>query len=234
MFGNYEIEDKFLIRENTLEIRILKIAKRIFKYYRKCRNTEEFKRIVAEKINLGIYPLPPLNQKYFTTNTLYLKLRSAIALPPKERIIVYFKAPVDVGVALYKNNIFTILDKIPLIKEKYAIYGSIENGQICRFYTTDVYYKEPQVLLGEALVEAEINNLSNDFIEISKIIMPVAGVNMFYRGKESHYGLFKIVIESLSSISIKYVKEAKIPYFHQSPITVGQFKEHFRLEWGVS
>ena len=234
MFGKYEVRNKLLIKKDMLEINISRIAENVFKYYRKYGDNRLSKKIVVKEVNLGIYPLPPLNQKYFISNTIYLRLKSTVTLSPKEKATVYFKAPIDIGVVLYKDNVNTIIDRVTLTREKYAIYGPVENGLICRFYITDVYHEEPEITMGEAVVKVEIDNVSNYFIELSKIVIPVAGINIFYKGERAHYGLFRVNIESPDSISIRYVKEIEIPGFYRTPITVGQFKEHLKMEWGVS
>ncbi len=233
MFGEYKLSGELFIEKHGLKISVKETTKGIFKYYRCFQNISTIKTVVSENPYLGIYPLPPIGLRPFTVEHVYLKLRSPITLSPNKKTEIYFKAPANIGVTVLENEKHIIIDNISLVKEKYALYGPIESGVLCRFYVTDAYNKEPLITLSEAVVKAKVINESNNFIEISKLIIPVSGAKLFYSSEQVYYGLVEVIIEAENEIIIKHLNEPIVSNISQAPITIGQPKEYLKMEWGI-
>ncbi len=70
-----------------------------------------------------------------------------LVIPPKDAIAGFVEAPpVEVDVKIGDLTI----DHFILGREKYALYGAIEAGVICRYHVSPFYTEEPEAIGGVA------------------------------------------------------------------------------------
>lgn len=71
---------------------------------------------------------------------LMIKFRDPLVIPPKDAVAGFVEAPIEVDVKIGDLTI----DHFILGKEKYALYGAIEAGVICRYQVSPFYTEEPE------------------------------------------------------------------------------------------
>ena len=121
MFGSYEIPVS--IQKEGLSLKIEK-GDGTLNYRREFGDESVDKLILAEKGELIINPVEPLNKPKKITPYLLLEFDKSLVVEPKASKDIFLTFPIEVGVFINGGRNFEILDVFSMTRQKYTLYGS--------------------------------------------------------------------------------------------------------------
>jgi hypothetical protein len=169
---------------NSEELKInISEAKEAYIYRRECNN-EKVERLISSKSSRVIVaPVEPVNKPAEVTNYLEIDFSRSVFIEPQGRNKVFLKFPIEICVFLSDNKKISVLDVFTLTKPKYTLYGTPRTGIICRWYKSDVYTSIPEIdPLREGVIELEIKNELNEWVEVAKIVFDAYDMKIYYNG----------------------------------------------------
>ncbi|MFQ6051342.1 MAG: DUF432 domain-containing protein [Candidatus Hydrothermarchaeota archaeon] len=197
VYGEYELESRELELNDQI-IRVEKVGEGSFTYRRIYLEEEQKKVLVdSHEGRIGIYPIPPVFIPQRISDHVELVFDSSILLGPNESRDVFFFMPIEIGIFLIEKNSLSLIDSFNFEKVKYALYGPAENGIICRYYKTSPSYKKPEAdPFKYAIVSLKANNKTNNWISISRLVLPALDLVFYY--SENSVFLGKSTMEIVS------------------------------------
>ncbi len=174
MFGEHELKTQFI-----------KIADKKIHLVERPGDTVLYRRddvrVLIKKGNGGLWVLPAPAEGY-GVDFLMIKLTEKMAIPPKERVTGYLSAPIDISVRSGNAEI----DRFVVGREKYALYGRITSGVITRYHASEFH---PEVPEATGVVKLVINNPTEKWKLVERVVIPIKGSTMFYSKERAYYPL---------------------------------------------
>jgi len=157
--------------------------------------------IFGKKIQFDLFPVAPSG----ISSYLYLKLKTPILIQPGNKIKFRITAPYDIEVRALKKGKWISIERIVTQNEKYALYGPIESGVLCRYFESDIGERE-----NTAILDLSIENQTKEWQEINKIVFPI-NFDLSY-DKKVHYPPFDLTLTSTGLViskkdTLKGIKE---------------------------
>jgi hypothetical protein len=110
-----------------------------------------------------------------------VELTRTLLLPPKGSKTIFLKFPVEIGVILTKGNSNRIIDVFTEIYPKYALYGDLKEGILCRYFGSDVHVKPPKADSSmEGIAKVVIKNNTVAWREVSKLVFNGRMMKLYY------------------------------------------------------
>lgn len=232
VFGEYALDD-VKIEEDDLTISVEKNEN--FYIYRRIAKGDSLVKDIAGSGKLIINPVEPVNLPKSLTHLLEIELENSLVIEPRSKFTVYLKIPIDIGVFLNRKSlrildVFTLNDYL-----KYTLYGTPRRGVICRHYVSDVYSKIPNTdAFKEGILELEINNSSDDWIEMKRVVLDVYGMKLYYEGP-------KVITKGIVNISRGIVETQFVDGMYGMSKAIEVYvakglqilKKTFVMEWGL-
>jgi len=192
MFGYRPLfPEKFLIENQEIEIEEMD---GLLKYIR--GNTAKL--IKKSSYSLRIVPSPAVG---YGVHYLTINFKEPVVVPPKDTFKGYVESPCNIELKLGEME----LDLIKLGKEKYTIHGTVDIGDISRYYLSEVYTKEPDSLCVTKFV---LSNGSNDWKTFEKLVFPIWETIMYYSEDKAYY---PTIINLTKNGTIELLNTAKAP-----------------------
>ncbi len=178
MYGTYSPPLK--IKTKKLSINFSKKGEG-WEYKRSLSGEEKRVSTFFSKGKIIINPVEPVNVPKEISSHLLIELEKEVVLAPKERIKLYLKFPIEIGVLLSTGKNYRVLDVFTFTKPKYTLYGSIKNGIICKYWKSDISTKIPKVnALEEGVIEVDITNKSGEWVNIVNLVFQAHGMKIYY------------------------------------------------------
>ncbi|KAA0008279.1 MAG: DUF432 domain-containing protein [Thermoplasmata archaeon] len=234
MFGKYELNEE--IREEDIEIKIGGRGK-IKRYYRKAGNEEIEKIVSAESGNLYVVPVEPVNlPKLGVAEHLMIELEKPYIIEPYIEDTFYLKFPIEIGVFLVDKRDVERIDIFTMAKQKYILYGSPEQGIICRWWKSNIYNDKPEVnKTQEGIIRIDIKNSYREWVEVKKLVFRAFDMKIFYNDyayMHAHINLLKKTMAETAFNSRKPKNmNASIDIYEAKGIK--KFEKKFVMEWGL-
>ena len=181
MFGEHELKTQF-IKIADKKIHLLEEKGGIIRYRRE--NVEKLIKNSGEK--LKVLPSPALG---YGVRLLMVKFKEPVVIPPQDSITGFVEAPVEIDV---KVGDLTI-DHFIVGKEKYALYGTLEAGVICRYHVSSFYTEEPESIGVAKLI---VSNPSPEWKSLERVVIPIRGTSMYYESTKAYYPLLVVTIKN--------------------------------------
>ncbi|HII61087.1 TPA: DUF432 domain-containing protein [Pyrococcus horikoshii] len=172
----------------------------------------------VERVIVGDYlQILPAPARGYGVKLMMVKLKRPIALAPGKSIEGFIQVPVEVSVKVGDSEI----DRFGIGREKYALYGTLENGVIVR-YCTGYIGNEPN---GLGNLKVKIVNKGEDWGFIDRIVFPMLDL-MYYSKDKAFYPLIRVEIQE--DINVINTGEAPLPNL----VSTGEEKSlRFRMRW---
>jgi len=227
----------FKIKKEGIYISVEK-EKENFIYKRETKTEKIEKMLLTSNGKVLINPVEPLNKPKEITPYLLIELEKPVIIEPKSVKRVFINFPVEIGVFIYLQKEFEVLDILSLVNQKFTLYGSVKDGVICRYWKSKVYSSLPlRDPLKEGVMELTIRNSMSSWIEVSIAVFDAYGMKIYYNnrlvsmkakmhilGKELAETEFKpSPLEKGMSKSLELYTVRKIPVI----------KKKFIMEWGI-
>lgn len=178
MFGSYEIPVSIQKEELSL---MLEKGDGILNYRREFGDERVDKLILAEKGELIINPVEPLNKPKKITPYLLVEFDKSLVVEPKTSKNIFLTFPIEVGVFINGGRSLEILDVFSMTRQKYTLYGSPRGGYICKWWETKPYASIPMVMRNqEGIMSLNIMNETNNWTTITKAVLNAYGMKIYY------------------------------------------------------
>ncbi|WP_459202154.1 DUF432 domain-containing protein [Methanococcus sp. CF] len=192
MFGYRQlIPENFQIENNDIKI---EEQDSLLKYTRAGTS----KLIKKTSYSLKIVPSPAIG---YGVHYLTIDFKEPVVVPPKDSFKGYVESPCDIELKLGDMN----LDLIKLGKEKYTIYGTVDIGDISRYYSSRVYTDEPDSLCVTRFI---LSNGSNYWKTFEKLVFPIWETIMYYSEDKAYY---PTIINLTKNGTIELLNTSKSP-----------------------
>ncbi|GEM_PF-531159 len=240
MFGDYTIEQKLDKRYGDEKLLMFKTGSNMYGYQRFHKEQLTVEKVIAsdKTLKLGIFPVAPIYTPEKVGDYVMLKLITPLVLDPQSKIAAYLTMPIEIGVVRSDVNEVSVIDVFSVGLQYYAIYGTPENGLLCRYHLTRITSEMPKTAIHqEATVKVHFVNHTRKVVTINRIVFPVVGASFHVKGAEAYYSdLDMVVNERLSStiagVRLSSVKSgANSEWILSEALLKQQFK--FIMEWGL-
>lgn len=153
---------------------------------------------VSDSLHLCIYPVvavyTPQPANY--AKHLLLKFKDPLVMDTKSSLECYIKMPVEVGIFEMYDGRATMIDVFATKLIKYALYGMPDNGVICRYRESTVYFKMPKAEpLAEAVAHVRLHNYLDRVVTVNMLVIPIEGIDLYYYGSEAMLDTVNAVIK---------------------------------------
>jgi hypothetical protein len=213
MFGEHELKTQF-IKIADKKIHLLEDKGGILRYRR-----EDFEAIIKNNgEKLRVLPSPALG---YGVRLLMIKFREPLVIPPQDSITGFVEAPVEVDV---KVGDLTV-DHFIVGKEKYALYGAIEAGVICRYQVSSFYTEEPNSIGVAKLI---VSNPSSEWKSLERVVVPIKGTSMYYESAKAYYPFLVVTIKNHNP---EVNNTGKPPKEGLDAVGKGLSLPNFRMRW---
>ncbi|MDK2784097.1 MAG: uncharacterized protein PWQ32_1686 [Thermococcaceae archaeon] len=181
MFGEYELKTQF-IKVGDKKIHLLEEKEGVIRYRRD--DVEKLIKNNGEK--LKVLPSPALG---YGVRLLMVRFREPVVIPPRDSIMGFVEAPVEIDVKVGDLSV----DHFIVGKEKYALYGTLEAGVVCRYHVSSFYTKEPDAM---GIAKLIISNPSPEWKSLERIVVPIRGTSMYYESRKAYYPLVVVTLKN--------------------------------------
>ncbi len=170
-------------------------------YHREYEENIIDKTIFSKEKDIIINPIEPLNTPKALTSALLIEMDKPLVLEPKNKKKVYLTYPLEIGVFVKGKKHYKDIDIFTLVKNKYTLYGDVKTGTICKYWKSELHTSEPSPdPLHEGVLELQLYNFAEEWIEVTKSVFNAYGMVMFYDDElVSMKGQMKIVGEEKSA-----------------------------------
>jgi len=153
-------------------------------YERRLDGKSVKKRILAKPgKHLIINPVEPTNTPAPISNHLLIELDCPVILPPRSSRVLFLTFPVEIGVFIKSKNKNQLVDVFAFSPNKFTLYGNedISVSLVCKYWRSMVYLSIPTVSpLAEGVMELTINNTSDCWNEVTKVVFNSYHMALFY------------------------------------------------------
>jgi hypothetical protein len=191
-YGEYKIESTWEsdLYGNILKVRHTDYARYTYERYGSDGNVIVSKIIdsIVDNITLCIYPLVPIYtpEKADYAKHVMIKLKEPIVVNIRSTVEFYLKMPVEVGVFYKYDGKSMMIDAFALRLLKYALYGTSDNGLICRYYESSAYFTMPRIEpFKECIVHIRLSNYLDKPATVNMLVIPVDGIDLWYDGTDA-------------------------------------------------
>jgi len=239
-FGEYAVEQKLDKRFADEKLLVFKTGPNMYGYQRFHKDQLMVEKVVAaDKIlKLGIFPIAPIHTPEKVADYVMLKLITPLVLDPQSKITAYLTMPIEIGVVRSDATEVNTIDVFSVGLQYYAIYGTPENGLLCRYHLTRIASEMPKAAIHqEATVKVHFLNHTHKVVTINRIVFPVVGANFHVRGAEAYYNDLDMVVSERLSSTIAGVRFSSVKsgagneWMLSEALLKQQFK--FIMEWGL-
>lgn len=183
MFGEHELKTQF-IKVGDRKIHLLEESESLIRYRR-----DEVERIIKNNgEKLKVFPAPAIG---YGVKLLMVKFNEPLVVPPHDSLTGFIEAPIEIDVKVGELSV----DHFIVGKEKYALYGSLEAGVICRYHVSSFYTKEPSAIGVAKLI---VSNPSPEWKSLERVVIPIRGTSMYYETTKAYYPLLVVTIKDHS------------------------------------
>ncbi|HII67925.1 MAG TPA: DUF432 domain-containing protein [Thermococcaceae archaeon] len=181
MFGEHELKTQF-IKIGDRKIHLLEESESLVRY----RRDEVEKIIKSNGEKLKVLPAPATG---YGVRLLMVKFKEPLIVPSHDSLAGFIEAPIEIDVKVGGLSV----DHFIVGREKYALYGALEAGVICRYHVSPFYLKEPDSI-GEA--KLIVSNPSPEWKSLERVIIPIWKTSMYYEGTKVYYPLLIVTMKN--------------------------------------
>jgi hypothetical protein len=139
------------------------------------------KLILAEKGELIINPVEPLNKPKKITPYLLVEFDKSLVVEPKTSKDIFLTFPIELGVFINGGRSLEILDVFSMTRQKFTLYGSPRGGYICKWWETKTYASIPKAMSNqEGIMSLNVMNETNNWTTITKAVFNAYGMKIYY------------------------------------------------------
>ncbi|MDK2833181.1 MAG: uncharacterized protein PWR29_1381 [Methanolobus sp.] len=154
-------------------------------YRRTCNYQTVEKTLLNTHGEFLINPIEPVNLPKPITSSLLIDFEHPVVIGPGTKQKIYLTFPVETGIFIVgRNGDHELVDMLTLSNIKYTLYGTPNNGVVCRYWKSKAFtsYPHPDTRY-EGDIELDIINDTTHWMEVTKAVFNAYGMKIYY-GKE--------------------------------------------------
>ncbi|WP_457548937.1 DUF432 domain-containing protein [Archaeoglobus sp.] len=232
MYGEYALGELKL--ENDDFYLSIERNGEFYVYKRVCKG-DTVTKMIAGSGKIVLNPVEPVNLPKNITSLIEIEFKEKIVVGPRSRLTIYITFPIEIGVFVV-NKSLNVLDVFTLNSLKYTLYGTPGRGVICRYWLSDIYSSLPKLdSLREGIIELEISNSSDNWVEVGKIVLNVYSMKIYYNDS-------KVISKAVMNVTSRGVAETQFldgNYNLKKAVEIYVAKKlqvlrkSFVMEWGL-
>ena len=133
---------------------------------------------VGKDVKVNVRPVLPRNVPRELSESLYIKFNKSILV--EDPLSIWIEAPYELLVEVGGSPVATLSP----FKVKYILFGDVVEGEICRYYESNIYYSKPDLGWKAAYVKILIRNLDSPlsflYIPLDKVDIHEEDGELFY------------------------------------------------------
>ncbi len=207
-------------------------------YLRESKLGKTEKIISSNDGNIVINPIEPVNLPSCITNFLLIQFKKSTVIAPDFEERVFVKFPIEIGVFVSGSGDIELIDVFSLAEQKYTLYGDPRNGIVCRYWESEIYDSPSDVdPLREGIMELRIVNRFDEWVEISKCVLNVYLMKIFYNDT-TVFSKVEMEVSSKRSAETRFLMEPLSRDMKKAveifpPRKVQIVAKRFFMEWGL-
>ena len=211
-YGVYEVNEHLELFLPDTAIKIEKIGKNAFSYFRKDSEgkiTEKMIPVKSNSIKIEMAPIRPLNHPARRTDYVFLKFDKEIYLSQNSAASIFVHCPIEIGIFLIHDSQRESLDWITCnpVSSRFGLYGPPDTGTLCKYaevtLATDFSDSIPYV---EGVMKIIIENNLASGQTVSKVIFPITDNALYYEDSKSILDGIKVTLKKRAVVSIADVQ----------------------------
>ena len=215
-YGKYEIDESLELSLPNSMIKIEKIGKNAFSYYRVDSEDNISQKVIpttSDKIEIELSPIRPLNHPAKRTNYMYLDFDSPIFLSENMSATIFARCPIEVGLFLVHSGHKDSLDWLTCdpVNSRFGLYGTPESGTLCKYVKSHIvesYHDSVPYMNG--IVKINLKNELDSGHSISKFVFPLFEYNLYYKNNEVIFDTVNVVLKKKATIETLDVSPLKL------------------------
>lgn len=241
MFESYDLDTPINLHTITIETYEESGA---YTYH---RQPADVTKIISSTSNLLLNPIEPVTQPKQITHYLLLDITPPISLSPNIALTLFATFPIEIGIFSQikketdlgfftePRKTITLIDTFTFTNPKYTLYGTPDQGIICRFWKTKIHHKTPEINpLLEGIMKIDLEN-TGSWTELTKLVFDARHMKIYYSDIAYLNASVKITNKtaetSFKDILDQDMRKA-VTLFSLTKIPVVE-KEAFTMEWGL-
>lgn len=232
-FGRHEISEEVYIRLGPYELAIVKTEKGYM--YRRFRESEVTREVLIPEPGgkkLHVYPAPPVIEYQEVTKHVLLRMPEPVVLSPGESVTFYATTPVDVLVDIEAEGERQTIDWFMPAKFKLSVYGTIDEGLLCRSYHTKLS-RDISLGLddGEAVFKLVLRNSMKKPVTLTKLVLPAEQMSLYYDDERAFLEDVEVVVKSGAEAQVNLLNRPPVSGLAKAPTV---FKREEKEKWTMT
>jgi len=200
MYGSHEIPLK--ISKNGISICVRK-EESGFIYLRDAFESKKEKILMMKEAKIIINPVEPVRMQRKIATNILINFNKTLLIGPRFTKKIFLTFPIEIAAFVSDGKDIDVIDVFTGSKEKYALYGEVRNGVICRYWESDVYNRPPKKeIFEEGIIELNITNTTGSWAEVTKTVLNAYGMKIFYDEK-------KVLMRAVMKINSREMAETE-------------------------
>ncbi len=215
-YGVYDVNETLDLSLPNTEIRIERVGKNAFSYFRKNSDgkiTEKMIPLKSDKIKIELAPIRPLNHPARRTNYVFLKFDKEIYLSSNSAASIFIHCPIEIGIFLTHDSDKESLDWVTCnpLNSRFGLYGSPDTGTLCKYtevtLATDLTDSIPYV---EGVMKIILENNLSSGQTVSKVIFSITDNSLYYEDSKTIIDGLRVTLRKRAVVSIADVKAESV------------------------
>lgn len=171
-----EFEPPFELPDIGVEV--LECSKNTWLYRR--HSDAKTERVVHGRPSFLLNPIEPLQVPKPLARNLMIHLEKPITIAPQSKTLLYLTFPIEVGVFLVRDSNHKRIDEFSLCSPKYTFIGKTNDGILCRFHSSEVFFEIPTLDQSLGLLRLEVVNYVNHWSTINRVLFKAHGMKIYF------------------------------------------------------
>lgn len=215
-FGRYIIKKELVMNLPNHKITCSELNENSFVYKREAFGQEAAKKIVRPKtadFQVGLMPILPIHTPSYKTDFFFIRLQEQIYMSQNSAMEIIVPFPIEIGVFLVEEDHSGLIDSFSCdpIGTHFALYGSPEEGKLCKYAQIKIESPNMQQLFTHAQMKIRIANESDDGVFVGRFVFPVTDHDL-------HFHKTSVMMDGLNA-TIKNRIGVRVIDMVQNPIT---------------
>ncbi|HED23693.1 MAG TPA: DUF432 domain-containing protein [Firmicutes bacterium] len=131
---------------------------------------------------LRLSPVEPLPKPSGLSAHLLIDFARPVVMEPRIEKNIYTLFPLEIAAIIeHRRKETSMLDQFSLNKVKYALYGSVKDGLICRYWQSDIYQNIPEAdPSAQGVLRITIQNSTAKWVEVNEAVFSAYGMKVYY------------------------------------------------------
>lgn len=187
-FGPHHLEDRIVLSVPNNTIILEDIGDGKFSYV---RNSDSIiKKIIQtnpQTSQIEIAPVLPVHTPSYKTDFFFIRFDESLFIEKNSTMQIEIFIPIEIGIFLITQDTSSGLDFFSCdpLNSRYGLYGTPEDGRLCKYYTTSVNRNNTPTPFMHARFKITIINELHESATIGKIVFPVTDHDLHYHNNET-------------------------------------------------